>query len=118
MTAILSRPVVECSEARGTQFDVVETIQWHAHRGINHLGAHPVEVLVFYARGGIPYTGGCGIKSFLIVFRQILRFDSRPKERCHRHRIDLLAYEILAGLAIEVVNRMRRAIPELLIDSL
>src|SRR5713226_3366151 len=118
ITAILSRPIVVCPEAGGTQFDIVETIERHAHRGIDNFGPHAIEVLVLYPCGRIPNALRRSIKSLLVVLRQIFRFDAGAEERRDRDRINLLADEELAILAILAAHRMWRAIAELLIDSL
>src|SRR5260370_198380 len=105
ITAILSRPIVICPEAGGTQFDIVKTIERHAHRGIDNFRPHAIEVLVLYPCGRIPNALRRSIKSLLVVLRQIFRFDAGAEERRDRDRINLLTDEELAILAIHAAPR-------------
>src|SRR5262245_58142292 len=98
MAAILNRPVVVGAKTRGAQFNIVEHIEWHAHRGIDHLGDEAVAVLVFQAGPRVPVTGWGSLHAFLVVFRELFRWNSGAKEGRHRERIDVLTHEELTIL--------------------
>ena len=72
IATVLHRPVIVRLKTGSPQLSIIETVQGHAHRGVDHLGLHTVEVLVLNPGGWIPDTGRSLIKPLLVVLGQLL----------------------------------------------
>ena len=86
IAAILGHKVVIGPEAGTPQSGVVQAVQHHAERGVQHLGRHPVPVLFFEAFGRIPHTGRCGGKALFVMVGQLFGRNPGAERPGHGNR--------------------------------